>query len=269
MSVETAVIDGRGVHRVNNTFVTDWRGLGGPGPRRVAAPAPRRHGLIESTSLYGPRVMPVLGWCGDTEDSGSAAVAAALTAFDALKGVLLATASHLVVIRRRGRGADEQLVCRIAGDISDDVRGGGEVIEWGFELVASDPRLYGTTLNSQARTNTGNIAVNHAGGNTDTPAFIEVHGPTSAGTLTLTNTTTGAAVVLASVNALGGSESLHIDTQGRTVFEDGDDLFHPEYVDASATDWWELIPGGNTIAVAGTAIQAGTTTTVRWRDARI
>lgn len=266
MSIETAVIDARSIHRANDTFVEDWGGLGAPEPRRVTQSRPRTHGAIDTTSLYGPRVMPVRGWCGKVP-AGSGGVAAALAAFDALKGVLLVSTSHLAVIRRMGRGADEQMVVRVASDVSDEVLGGGHVIRWGVELIAPDPRLYSTTLSSQQRTGAGSIAVDHSAGTVETPAYLQVEGPTNAGTLTLANSTTAETITLTGLPALSAGQLLDVDTNARTVYYGS--LYHPEAVVAFSTYWWSLVPGVNTVTVGGTAVVSGTTTRVRWRTARI
>lgn len=265
MSVETLSIDGYAIHHANDTFVDDVSGLGAPEPRVVRAPAPRRHGAVDATQLYGPRVLALRGWCGEVPSSGNGP-AAAVSAYDALKQVLSVETSHLLVLRRHGRAVDEQCVVRIASDVDDETLAGGEVIRWGCELVAPDPRLYETTLNTQQRTGTGSVVVNNAG-NIATPAFVQIEGATNLGGLFITNETLDQMVQLTSVPALLAGETLDVDTGERTVMHDGD--WSPGLVTPSTSDWWLLTPGSNTITVTGSALQAGTTIRVRWRNARI
>jgi hypothetical protein len=269
--VVTATVDGYGIHRVNNTWVypNGWGGLGTPEVRQVRGPRPREHGAIDSSSLYGPRVMPVRGWCGAAQLSGSAAQAAAVAAYDALKAALSVASSHVVVIRRPGRSADERMVCRLAGGFSEDSRGYGEVIEWACELVAPDPRLYSVAEVTAQRSGAGSFVATVSDSTISTPPILEVVGATNAGALTITNTTTGGAIVLTGMAAQGAGVTLTIDTTGPTPTVTLAGVAKPEYVVAASTDWWKLAPGANTISVSGTALQAGTVTRAKWRTARI
>lgn len=267
MSVDTATIDSYSIHRANNTFLDDWGGLGAPDVRQVRSPLPRRHGAVDSTSLYGPRVMPLRGWCGQVPGSATDA-AAAVAAFDALKARLTPETSHVAVIRRHGRSADERMTVRVAGDVGIvEVSPGGTLIRWGVELVAPDPRLYEDPEVTAQRTGAGAFTATVAGGTVKTPPIIEVVGPTNLGTLTITNTTTAEDVVLTNVQALAAAAVMTVDMNARTVFHHL--AYHPENVVPASTNWWALGLGANTITVAGTALQASTVVRARWRPARI
>lgn len=265
--IVTATVDGYAIHRANDTFVEDWGGLGAPDVRTVRQPAPRRHGAIDATALYGPRIMPVRGWCGDVPEAG-VGPAAAVAAFDALKAALTAESQHVVVLRRAGRAVDERLVCRLASGITDSVEGAGEVIRWSFDLIAADPLLYDATEASAQRTGAGSWTATVTGGTVPTLPRIEITGPTNTGTITLTSTTDDLkAVSLTNVQSLTAGQVAIVDFSPRTVFHHG--AYHPENVAASSTDWWRLRPGANTISVAGTALQASTVIRAYWRPARI
>jgi hypothetical protein len=162
---------------------------------------------------------------------------------------------------------DERLTVRLASDVSAEVENGGEVIRWGFELVAPDPRLYEATEVTAQRTGSGAFTATVAGGTIRTPPVLEVVGPTNLGTVTLTNSTTGQNISLTGVQALTAGQILTVDTNLRTVHHHN--AYHPENVIPSTTDWWTLGLGANTVTVAGGAIQAGTVTRARWRAARI
>lgn len=269
--VVTATVDAYGIHRANNTYIEPggWGGLGTPEVRTVRTPRPRAHGAIDASSLYGPRVMPVRGWCGDPTAFGSAAVAAAVAAFDTLKQKLSVESSHVVVLRRPGRTADERMVCRLADAITPEVVGGGEVIRWGLTLVAPDPRLYGDAVVQAQRTGSGSFTATVSDSTVGTPPTIEVVGPTNAGAMTITNTTTGGSISLSGLPALAAAAVMTIDTTGPspTVFYSS--AYHPEVVVAANTDWWLLAPGANSISVSGAAVAAGTVTRAKWRTARI
>jgi len=271
--IVTATIDGYAIHaKANSTFVEEWGGLGTPDVREVSQPAPRRHGALVATSLFGPRVMPVRGWCGKVP-GGSGGEAAAVAAFDTLKAKLWPETSHALVIRRPGRAADEQLTVRLASDVSANVEAGGQVIRWGFELVAPDPLLYGTTLNVQAGTANTGTTIPTVGGTVPTPAILQVRGPTVAGTLTLTNAA-GQAVSLTSVPVLAaysaGNPATFFDVYLGDREVDYQGVTRPSWVVAASTTWWRLPVGSSvTVTMGGTARASGTRLAVYWREARI
>jgi hypothetical protein len=266
VSVQTATIDGYAVHKANDTMVESWLGFGTPGVRRVSQDRPAQHGSIDSTSLWGPRVMPVRGWCGQVP-SGADDAAVAVEAFDTLKA-LLVPGPHLVVLRRTGRTADEQMTVRVASDvelIEEDP--GGTVLRWAVELVAPDPRLYATAETTAQRAGAGSWTATNAG-KVATPVVIEIVGPANAGTLTITNGATAESVSLTGLDALpNNTYTATLDLRQRTFEVFGDRL--PQRVVAASTNWWELQPGANLLTVSGTALQAGTVVRARWRSARI
>lgn len=274
--VVTASIDGYAIGGgVNNIWLAPngWGGLGSPEVRPVREPAPRRHGGYDMTTLYGPRIMPVRGWCGDAENPGGAA--AAIEAFDQLKARLWAEDEHLVVLRRRGRSADEQFTARLGSEITDDAEAGNEVINWSLSLVASDPLLYGTTLNTLAGTTNGGITIPSVGGTVPTPAILQVRGPTNAaGTLTIGNglgpsiALTMAATTLPAYDPGNSNSFFDVYLGDRVVDYLG--TARPSWVDAAATTWWQVPDGGPvTLTMGGTYRAAGTRLAVYWREARI
>lgn len=264
--IVTAVIDGRAIHQANDTFIEEWTGWGSPDVRRVTEERPWQHGSIDSTTLWGARVMPVRGWCGQVP-SDSSDPAVAVEAFDTLKA-LLVPGPHLLVVRRYGRSEDEQMTVRLASGVELlSEEGAGAVLHWGMDLMAPDPRLYSTVESTAQRSGAGSWNATN-GGKVATPVVIEVVGPTSAGTITLTNSTTGESVFLSGVDALpNNTYTATIDLRQRTVTYFGDP--QPQDVIAASTNWWELEPGLNSLSVSGTAIQASTVTRARWRNARI
>jgi hypothetical protein len=266
VSVDTATIDGYAVHQANSTFIVRWGGLGTPEVRRVSEDRPWQHGSIEATALWGARVMPVTGWCGQVPGAPDD-VAVAVEAFDTLKA-LLVPGPHEVVIRRPGRTADEAMTVRVASGVELTAEeSGGAILRWAVDLVAPDPRLYAVAETTAQRSGAGSWNATNAG-TVPTPVVIEVVGPTNAGTISLLNNATSETVSLTGVDALPDNTYMAtIDLRQRTVEYFGELV--PQDVVAASTNWWELEPGVNSLSVSGTALQAGTVIRARWRSARI
>lgn len=153
-------------------------------------------------------------------------------------------------------------------------------------LVAADPRIYSTTLNSvtaaasAASTNVGRIYdkgydIDYGGttvagglvisndGNAVTYPILTVTGP--GVNPQILNFTTGQSINL--IYTLGAGESLVIDTLNRTVLLNGTSSRYGS-IDFSTTQWWGLVGGLNDIRQGWTS-QAGASLTVQYRSAWI
>jgi hypothetical protein len=273
VSVSSAEVDGYAFHRANDTYVRDVRGFGSPEVRTVREPAPRRHGAWDVTSLYGPRVMQWTGWCGQVP-SGATDPAVAVAAFDALKAAFYVEDDHLLVFRREGMAADEQAEVRLAGPIEGTWTAGGSVIEWSMDLVAPDPLLYGTVLNTQAGTTNGGVTLTTVGGTVPTPGILQVRGPTSGtGTLTVSDGL-GGVVALEDAAALAAYDPGDPDSFLDVYLADRDVQFlgnsMGSWIDPEATTWWRIRPGSSVVlTLGGTARQSGTRLAAYWREARL
>lgn len=134
-------------------------------------------------------------------------------------------------------------------------------------LLAADPYIYSTTLNSttgvaphtnSATTNEGNAARE--------PVLLRATGPTN-GTVWFRNARAGqilGEIRLVGMPNLATGEHIDVDPINRTVRHSaGTDYY--QYVDYANTYWWQLLPGANSVSLRGT----NTTGSLRidWRHA--
>lgn len=152
-------------------------------------------------------------------------------------------------------------------------------------LVAADPRIYGTTLQSSnvepAGTASGGLVfdmdfdlsfgdtpalasllVSNAG-TYETPPEIVITGPIT--NPVVTNVTAGKALNF--TYTLGAGETLTIDTYNRTIILNGT-TNRFSALDIADSDWWFLLPGTNNITLyADTYTTPGALLTLNWRNA--
>jgi hypothetical protein len=162
---------------------------------------------------------------------------------------------------------------------------GGYVKEFLIALVCPDPRMYSQTLNSSSATGVATVpgaafpwafpvsfgggtgqtltlSVTNAG-NFDTPPILRVTGPLRD---PIIRNSTPAQVSIGLGNVvLGSGNWIEIDMGARTVVrDDGVSLY--DRVGFPGTDWWQLVPGSNTVDLFASDTTAATTLTVTWRD---
>lgn len=161
-------------------------------------------------------------------------------------------------------------------DIRHDLRLANGVATVDFQLLATDPRLYGETLESSlvsaapdsvpgASFNQtfdlsfgggvapGSVTVSN-GGNYDAPATYRITGPVTDPAVT--NNTTGQAFSL--TTTLTAGNYVDIDTATRTVLYNGATNYYSK-LDAGS-DLFDLVPGANELRLTRTGADAATLT---------
>ncbi len=126
-------------------------------------------------------------------------------------------------------------------------------------MVAADPRIYSQIRHSQSvAANPGTLTLTN-NGDAGTPPLITLRGDWV--NPVITNQSTGESIALTITTVAG--DVLVIDTLAKTVLLNATNRYSA--VNFTTTNWWELAPGKNNIAVTPTS---GTGSyEVAWRDA--
>lgn len=125
---------------------------------------------------------------------------------------------------------------------------GGILKEFSLALVAADPRIYGdtetTTDSGPLSGGTVSVTVTNAG-SAGTPPRVRVYGQITNPAVTVGGRTVGLTYTVAA------GTYVEIDMRQETVkLGDGSDL--SRYLNVTASDFWELAPGSNTVTLTGT-----------------
>lgn len=143
---------------------------------------------------------------------------------------------------------------------------GGFVKEFLIAMVAADPRIYGSTLNTLTDTGTPlTLAVVNDGNGDSPPVLIRVTGPVTNPLVRRVQGSNDDALKFAGLVIAGGAfidinmlNKTAVDNLGASVYS---------FVDFPANaDWWELLPGSNTVTVEGTGQTAASALRVDWRS---
>ena len=126
----------------------------------------------------------------------------------------------------------------------------GLVRPFSFQLIAFDPFAYDESLTSTTLTGTGGAVTNP--GNVYTRPKIEYNfSGAGSGTFTVTNSTTGKAIVVDMADVTGSNPVRVLDVaRGTMIRQDGTNRYNTR-VSGFISDLW-LAPGANTIALANT-----------------
>lgn len=259
-------------------IVHSWEGLGLPGVRDSDREVPFDHGIFQGPEYVEPRTVSIdMTIRGVDANDCQSNVDALIKAwyFDARAASTYNKGSILSV---RQPGQVERLLYgrprRLTIDHSRIIAGNATATA---EFLSRDPRWYSSTLNSSvlglASVSSGfswdksfdfgfgggsSNAVNcvNAGSFNSIPS-LRLDGPLT--NVTVTNETTGKSIVI--TYTLAGGEYLELDFQQRTVLLGGT---ASRYY-AKSGDWWDLIPGTNSIRL--NASSGSGTATLSWRDA--
>jgi hypothetical protein len=127
-------------------------------------------------------------------------------------------------------------------------------------MVAADPRIYSTTLNSTFVPLGGSATLTN-NGNAWMYPNIAIYGPVT--NPTLRNFTTGESINI--IYTLVAGQFLALDVANHTVLLNGTTSLYSS-VDLASTSWWALAPGANDIRSTVYASSAGAGITVEYRD---
>lgn len=275
---------------IDGVTIPGWRtiaGLGSPPPRQDVRDKAQRHGSIDRTRFYQPRLVEVSGVLV-LQGSDPATFWAEV---DAFKGAFALGSEHVVRFRRLGMPFDERLTCRVAAELKADYNyETPNVLEWDVAFLAADPRIYAdvaTTARYSPSASDGGVtfpldfplSFTGGGSSTDgslmtvtnagnfwTPATFDVAGPADAG-FSIVNETTVESIVTTGMTLAAG-DSITIDVDTRDVLVGG--TSRPDLIDAALTTWFELGAGNSLIRLHGSGFAEDVTTlTATFRDARI
>lgn len=247
---------------------------------------PRAHGSVDLTRYYEGRLFEISGliYAADEADGEQALI-------DFEEAIALDGESFQLIWSTSGQDSTNAYwtsYVRVDGDLEyafdKEERG---LIRWALTLFAEDPRRYGGTqrIGSYDPTAAGTFdgvtldltfPLDFAGdgsstldvtnlGNYPTPPVFEIYGPVT--NPVIDNDTTGESITTEGLE-LTSTDVARIDVVNRTFEVNG--VSRPDFIDASATDWFDLVPGDNALRLRGSGMVTGTTLLfVYFYDARI
>lgn len=258
--LETLAVDSLDLQApgVSQYHIRNFTGLGTPPPRSNRPNRSRRHGTYDLTTFYGPRTLSCDLWVTSDPDIGVNDWESFWTAFDALTAALgYGTPTKQLTFRRMGLSYDEFCYVTVEGAIEPEWPWPRHPLcKFPFEVVAKDPRLYQSTL--QTHTSASGGVVNNAG-NFNTSPLIRFIGPGT--NPSITNSTLSTENIIDITYTMGGGDEIEIDTMARTVKLNGTST--PEILEPDS-HFWGLVAGNNTISASGT-----TSIELEWYNARI
>lgn len=119
-------------------------------------------------------------------------------------------------------------------------------LNYTVQLIAGDPRIYSDTETTTAVSSGGSSVVNNTGTFPSPPTIVTTG--SYGGSVTFTNSTQSRAVTL---TGLSGSGVITVDFANHTIIRGSENLYGKL---SSASVWWELGPGNNTVGSTGVAI---------------
>jgi hypothetical protein len=136
-------------------------------------------------------------------------------------------------------------------DISDDSLGIAAPRSFTMTLVAENPLALKFTQDSTAFTSGASHTIPNDG-NTATWPVIQINGPLTAATVTITNTVSGFAVELDSLTIASGHYA-EINMFNETIFLDGNSTNLLSHLNLTASDFFSIAAGGESVTIAGAA----------------
>lgn len=288
--INTLSIDGR--------TIPAWRKLtglaGSPPPRQDVRERNLRHGSVDRTRFYQPRVIEI------TDAVLRGDPLSIWADLDTFKAKFALGTEHVLRFRRPSAFSEsllahfhvdtppmERMVVRVASEVKADLLYDTPgVVLWSAAFLAADPRIYVEATKAVRYDPTGSVsglampldfpldfeeedmAINlvENDGTFSTPPVFLIEGPGEG--LSVVNESTGKAVVFDDDLALAEGDTVTVDVDARTVVLNGTNRL--DLLDATESAWWELEPGANRVRLHGSGFSAGTTAlTVTFRDARI
>jgi len=272
-------------YEVSTAMLRTVQGLAGsPPPRQELYDHAQRHGSLDYTEFYEPRIIQVYDSCLASGDP-----AEVWATLDALKASMALGSDHTLKFQRAGLPYEEQVTARVATElVADIVYNQIYWIKWQVSFTCADPRIYSANLSigtyEPIEGSPGGISFPltfplsfgadpdsallqaENGGTFPTPPVWTVTGP--AVNPQIVNETTGDTIVTTGLSLLTG-ETLTVDVAAREVLIGG--TSRPDVIDAAQTTWGDLASGVNVIRLLGSGfdVSAGTTLAVAFRDARI
>lgn len=251
--LQIAGLDGNG-DRLPYYSITKFDGLGEPSPRANRPDRSRRHGSYDLTTYFSHREFEIDLWV-HSEDWDTF-----WTALDAVKSALaVGSGTQVLTLRRLGWDFTEYAEITLEGGIETRwPHAGTPICQLSFGAVASDPRLYATTLSSINFAATGNASND---GNFNTPPLITFNGAGTNPGLRNDALTTENEINI--IYVMTGGDDIEVDCLARTVKLNG--TSRPDILDSSSSFFWRLTAGDNSLQKLGGAVSID----IAWHDARI
>lgn len=213
-------------------YVDAMDGWDSPALRQSMLDPSLRDGQILTDSRFGSRTVTLTGVCKAPSEE---AFWDAYNLFPTLVG--MTDAVDLVV----SENVDKRLSVKRTGTTKIGFVGVG-AFKWSLQLLAEDPRKYAVSPTSVTIASGGSQSVTNLG---NAPSYPTL---TTSGTLTVTNTTAGQAIMTASGQSLPSGTV--IDMNSRTVLQGT--TSHYAKINPLAS-WWPILPGENTVSNTGSA----------------
>jgi len=258
--------------------------------RRTSSPRQAEHGVFDSLSFYGERILAFDGEIIGSSQADRFTKEQALRSCLSLRGLQAHDGDdgYRLVQLTDEDGTLKQLYAKVLEPPMTDVIDNSDPSRraFAFVMVAKDPRIYGQTLHSETGEETFQgtsfqvvegespkipfqlyeitlpTATCENAGTFDTPPVITITGPTTSPKVT--NVTTGKYIQLTGL-PLADGESVIIDVAAGTIeLDDGTDA--SAYF-AAGSSWFVLVPGENEITLLDatpSVVEAGLE--VEWRD---
>lgn len=271
-------VDAQGtVWAIGREGIDGW--WGAPTPRLSMSARPGEHGAFDGPGFLEPRVITLTGTC-DAVDRASARRARDIIASvcgDPSLGLLTLTVTN-------SGNPTRQAAVRRSAETKTQFRGGGLTFDWSMILTAPDPRRYAASLSTQftglpsagagglvfplvfpllfgSGTSGGEMTLVNGGTIAMWPVWT-IRGPVTGPSIT--NVTTGTALVFDPTFVVPAGQDLVIDTDAKTVLLQGVNARNRLFT----ASWFRLTPGSTAVrfaAVSG-ADPAAKLTAV-WREA--
>ena len=244
-------------------------GWGAPAGTLTVAQKPRQAGGWAGSSYAKPRSVTISGEAIVPSTAASSAAVDALTSATSLDSTTLTITEG---------GEARSCIVRRDGDVIVTWPiGAPTLMRWSIQLVAPDPRKFGTPLTGStalpsssggltvpftvpfsigATTVSGQIALTNPG-NVTGPVSLRIDGPVTGPVVT--HVGTGRALVFASSLVLGAGEFVTVDMERREVLAQGQSS-RSGWV--TSRGWSGFQPGGNVWSFSAQAYDAGSLLTV-------
>jgi phage-related protein len=215
-------------------YLEDVSGFDSPNVRENVEDLPGVDGAVAGNFWYGSRPVTLTGRIvASSASARNTKISDLLIALRGLRGnvILQTTPSGMSAMRATGRIQNVRIT-------------GGFVKQFQIGIVCPDPRMYGTTLNSQSSSGT-TLSVTNAG-NFDAPPVLRITNYTNP---VITNTTSGEAISFTGLT-LGTTAYVDVDMLNKTIVSD---LGVNRYANVvfPASKFWFLRRGSNSLSFTG------------------
>jgi hypothetical protein len=277
-------INGVVLHETTTRAVRTVDGLIGiTAPRRSVRTRPQAHGSIDDTRYTDESIITIAG------DVWGATQNAAYAELRLITVPLIATLESGALLLTWSEGPSDpdggkQKLVKLAGPVLPPLANSQALLSYGIILSAQDPRAYSQTL----ITATGTALSTTGGGDIFPDLWPDLFAASAAGTVSFTNAgnantqpllrvyglVTTATVVLGTsritlTGSVAAGDYVEIDLQARslTLVSGGVRTNAAGMLDASASTWFSLPPGVNTLSLLASTFDASARLDVIGRSA--